>query len=103
MGETNCEVCGLRPSVGVACVPGVPYSAAYCRECLAVNAHPWGILIANTACLDGLEHAASWWVEMVDDTCKHLGRTRETFELEVKAAIADMERDLSATLDGSRL
>jgi hypothetical protein len=54
-------------------VPGVPYSAAYGKRCLAANAHPWFIVVANTAAVDGLDGAADWWVAMVEDTSAHLG------------------------------
>jgi|HubBroStandDraft_5_1064220.scaffolds.fasta_scaffold23187_6 hypothetical protein len=33
-----CEVCRKNMSIGVACVPGVPYSASYCVECLQAEA-----------------------------------------------------------------
>lgn len=44
---TNCETCGSPNSIGVACVPGVPYSAAYCQTCLRNNAHPEWIVRAQ--------------------------------------------------------
>lgn len=41
---TNCETCGSKEPFTVACVPGVPYSAAYCKNCLWYDAHPFWIL-----------------------------------------------------------
>lgn len=83
-----CETCKKNKSIGVACVPGVPYSAAYCQECLEANAHPWGVLVANTACLGGWEEAADWWKDMVLATCKHLNKTLDEF----KAAVEEDKR-----------
>lgn len=60
MTETLCEVCNKEPMVGVACVPGIPYSAAYGRECLQRRADPYAIIRINIACVGGPEHAADW-------------------------------------------
>lgn len=83
----KCEVCDERTSIVVFCVPGMPVSAAYCQKCLDANAHPWVYLVANAACCDGLEHCAAWFVEMVDDTCKFLGKTREQFDAAVRQSM----------------
>jgi len=85
-----CDVCGKNEAVGVAAVPMVPISMAYCRACLDANAHPWEILVANTACIGGLDSANESWKEMVMDTCKHLGRTLEEFN----TAVAESEEAL---------
>jgi hypothetical protein len=98
--QLQCEVCDKIGITGedihVACVPGVPYSAAYCIECLQADAHPWGILIANTACCDGLHNTADWWKWMVTDTCDHLDRSLDEFiesvEISMKAIEEDMKR-----------
>lgn len=58
--ELKCEVCNNEPSVGVASVPGIPYSAAYGRECLQRRADPYWIIRANVACCGGVEHTADW-------------------------------------------
>jgi len=86
----KCSVCGNEPAVGVCAVPGVPCSMSYGKACLEANAHPWGILVANTAMLGGMEHAAGWWKEMVESTCKHLGKTREEFDKDVAEDIKSM-------------
>lgn len=80
---TACEVCYAEPAASAVCVPGVPVSMAYGRECLKVNAHPYGILVANTACCGGCEHTASWWHGMVTDTLDHLGIPHEVFYRDV--------------------
>jgi hypothetical protein len=84
-----CEVCGDEPAVGVASVPGVPISVAYGRKCLSANAHPYGIVVANTADVDGYDNSAEWWKQIVDDTLTHLGKTREQFDADVAEAIAE--------------
>jgi len=81
---TTCEVCEKNEAIGVASVPGVPYSAAYCNECLNANAHPYFIIVANTACIGGYDQANNQWKEMVDCTLKHLGKTMDEFNHDVK-------------------
>lgn len=88
-----CEVCGLHPAIGVACVPGLPVSAAYCTRCVQANAHPWGYLVANTAIAGGLHHTAPYWREMVENTCTHLGKTMVQFNDDVTATINDLPKE----------
>jgi hypothetical protein len=88
-----CEVCNKNKSIGVASVPGVPYSAAYCKECLEANAHPLFIIIANTACCGGLDKCSDWWKEIVNDTLKHLNKTLEWFNKEVELSIEVCENE----------
>lgn len=87
--ELICDVCHNEPAVGVAAVPGVPVSMAYGGHCLAANAHPYGILVINTAMCGGYDHTSEWWRQMVDDTLHHLGKDREQFDLDVEAEMAD--------------
>jgi len=82
-----CDVCGMNRTVEVACVPMVPYSVAYCADCLRNNSHPMNILIANTVCMDGLEHANGRWVEIVHDSLKHQNKTLDWFNTEVSKEI----------------
>ena len=84
---STCEVCDKRDAVGVACVPMAPISCAYCTECLAANAHPWYALVANTACIGGLENANGNWKKMVQDTCTYLNKTLEDFNKAVQESI----------------
>lgn len=90
--EVTCEACNKRPAVGVCSVPGVPFSCAYCRECLQSNNHPMFILIANTACCDGYENTADWWKEMVNSSLKQQDKTLEWFNNEVKASINSLNK-----------
>lgn len=88
---TTCETCERNDSIAVACVPGVPYSAGYCLECLKVNAHPWFILVSATASCGGLDKMIPEWREMVDCTCLRLGKTLDQFNADVAQAEKDME------------
>lgn len=87
----KCETCKECEAVGVASVPMVPYSAPYCGECLAANAHPLWVLLANTSINGGLEHCNPEWREMVHDTLHHLNKTLEWFNEEVRKSIAEEE------------
>lgn len=89
MEELKCEVCNKNTAIGVASVPGVAYSAAYCTKCLAENAHPYGIVVANTACIGGYDQSADWWREIINDTLKYLGKTREQFDADVAESIKE--------------
>lgn len=86
--ELGCDVCNDEPGVGVAAIPGIPVSVAYGRRCLDANAHPWWAVVANTAAIGGLGEAAPWWVQMVEDTMRHLGKTREDLDREVGEVLA---------------
>jgi hypothetical protein len=92
MGKHLCEVCHKNEIVGVACVPGIPYSAGYCVECLRANAHPWDILVGQVACIGGLDKVHGEFVQMVECTCKHLDKTLEQFNAEVQQSIKSLEK-----------
>ena len=91
----TCEVCNKNESVGVAAMPGVPMSFAYCLECLKADAHPYFAVVANTACIGGLSHAGEWWIELINATLKHLGKTPEQFAQDVEQAIKEMDAQMS--------
>lgn len=80
-----CDVCHSAASIGVAAMPAVAISMAYCQRCLDANAHPWELLVANTAMIGGYEEAADFWRQMIEDTCRHLGKSRAEFDAEVCA------------------
>lgn len=84
-----CNVCRKNKAIGVASVPGVPISVAYCMDCLEAGAHPIGIMIANTACLGGLDRAAGYWKYMVYDSLYRIGKDLEWFNTEVEKAIKE--------------
>lgn len=85
-----CEVCGARPAIGVFST-SIPYSAAYCRECVEAGVDPYWVIVSNTACVGGLAQANEWWEGQVTRTLEHLGRSREQFDVEVAEAIKQME------------
>lgn len=91
--QHDCEVCHAEPSVGVAAIPGVPMSCAYGAKCLAANAHPYEIVMVNTALVGGYDRAADWWKEIVDDTLTHLGKSRAEFDAAVAAEITAQKED----------
>lgn len=91
LAGVKCEVCNDEPAIGVYSVPGVPMSCAYGEKCIKAEAHPWNVLVANVSCIGDLSKAAPWVVEMVDATCKHLGKTREQFDTDVHDANKKME------------
>ncbi len=94
--ETSiCDVCQGEPAVGVAGVPGLPISVAYGKACLAANAHPYGLLVANTALLGDYAHSADWWQEMVNATLAHLDKTRDQFDADVAESNATFEREMA--------
>jgi len=89
-----CESCKTAQATLVISVPGVPYSAGYCQECLNHNSHPMGILIANTAAIGGLKNAAAWWTEMVMTSLYHQKKTVEWFEAEVQNSYREYAESL---------
>lgn len=97
LAEAKCDVCRDEPMVGVAVVPGMPVSVAYGRRCLDANAHPYGLVVANTAMVGGYDHAAAWWQQIVDDTLTHLGKDRAEFDQAVAAEIAEFDGDEAAS------
>jgi hypothetical protein len=58
--EPLCQVCSQREAAGVAAMPGVPMSVAYCRPCLNENAHPLWAIHAVIEMNGGVEHVAEW-------------------------------------------
>lgn len=85
----KCETCGEQGIVGVAAMPGVPASFAYCRACLDANAHPYAMVVANTAMIYP-DQAAEWWVAVIAGTLGRLGIAETEFGADVAAAIAIM-------------
>lgn len=90
LAPLTCDVCGKEPAVGVAAVPGVPVSMAYGGNCLAAGAHPYWVLVANTALCGGYDRTVEEWRGMVDDTLAHLEITREKFDADVSQSIEDL-------------
>ncbi|MFA5377486.1 MAG: hypothetical protein WC455_17175 [Dehalococcoidia bacterium] len=91
-GVLICDACGERPAVGVAGVPMVPMSGAYCLTCLQTNNHPMYVLIANTICCDGLENCRKEWVDMVLCSLGAQRKTLDWFNAEVQKGIDDFNK-----------
>lgn len=79
--------------MGVAAVPGVPVSVAYGRKCLEANAHPYWIMVNNTALCGGYARCAPWWQQMVDDTLSHLDLSRVSFDNDVAVALEELAEE----------
>jgi hypothetical protein len=108
MSASLCDVCGQNPAAGVSSMPGVPVSFAYCKDCFEANAHPYAIVVANTAMLGGLASTATWWQHLVNCTLAHLGKTHEEFaasvladQQEFEAAEARANEEFAKTEEGS--
>ncbi len=92
----KCDVCGSNKAIGVAAIPFIPMSAAFCEPCLKAEAYPWRILLANSWAMGGLDNACEEWKEMVKSTCKHLNKTMDEFVVDLKT----MSQELDAGLNG---
>jgi hypothetical protein len=92
--EAKCDVCGRQGIAGVAAMPGVPISFAYCHTCLAAGAHPYEIVVANTAMCGGLEQTAEWWQELVQRTLDYFSKDPADFAADVAEGIARMDEDM---------
>lgn len=100
--DWNCEVCGVEPAAAAVAVPGMPVTAAYGRACLDANAHPYGLLVANTACIGGYELAAEWWQQMVTDTLRRLNKTQQQFDADVADAAMKVFEQMMAEAEQGR-
>lgn len=88
-----CEVCEVEPAVGVAAMPFIPGSFGYGRACLTANAHPYWMLVRNTALIGGLMEGHEAWSEMVADTLVHLAIDPQRFDYDVELDDEEMIRD----------
>ncbi len=46
--------------------------------------------------IGGLTEAAEWWRKLVEDTCRHLGRTLDQFNADVELAQNEYEASMRA-------
>lgn len=102
-----CDVCGKEPVTATAAMPGIAVTFGYCKGCLKAGAHPYPMVVANTALMGGMENAHPGWQQLVDDTLARLGRTREEFYASVEAdmqgfaeAEARANEEFAATEEG---
>jgi len=83
----TCDVCG-SPACGVAGSALGACSFAYCRDCLAMHAEPYGMTVAMCAMNGaGRECFAPWFWPVIEGTCRRAGKTEEEFWAEVRAEI----------------
>ena len=88
----KCDCCNKEPPIGVAALPGIPISIAWCSKCLAANIIPIWAAIANTACIGGMNGAADWWKELIERSLVYHNYSREQFEANVAHEIAIMDQ-----------
>ena len=79
----KCAVCSSRQAIAVCCIPGMPYSDAFCRECLVAGAIPYWAAVCNTALCGGWAHTNEYWDAVVWDTLRHLNISPVDFSLDV--------------------
>lgn len=96
MMSTVCAVCRKKPSVAVACVPGMPISEAYCEACLGSDAIPWDLCVAQTACCGGRLRTSDEWQRTIEATCALNRKTLAYFDRQVSEATSDMEDAMEA-------
>lgn len=85
----TCQVCGA-PAVGVFSSGLGPASFAYCAECGAVGAEPYGLTVAYVALCCGTTPDAveEWFHGLIEATCGRAGKTVEQFWADVKTEAA---------------
>ena len=86
MVDDKCDCCGKEKPVGVASLPGIPVSIAWCPKCLAADVIPYEYLVGNTAMIGNMEKAAPWWMELVDRTLAYFDIDRDKFNEDVEEA-----------------
>ena len=84
MSGNTCDVCGAA-AAGVCCSALGAVTFAYCGECSAAGAEPYGILVGMVALLGGLDNVSEWIREVcLPATIARSGRTRAEFDAAVK-------------------
>lgn len=82
--DSRCECCEeVKPIVGVASIPGMPISIAWCRNCLESGAIPYWAAVANTAMCGGLDNCNDEWKKIVTDTLFYFGKSIDDFAVDV--------------------
>lgn len=86
---TLCECCNKEVAIGVASIPFIPVSIAWCRTCLAAGVIPVWAAVANTVLCGGYDNCSEDWHGYVDRTINHFSIPREEFDREVLHGIRD--------------
>jgi hypothetical protein len=101
----QCEACHQEPAIGVACVPGIPYSAAYGRNCLNANIQPYGIVRCTVACAGGVDSIYPEYLDYTNVWCDGKVMTlREALVLhpmtdeELNPVLPDHQEDIDFSL-----
>lgn len=94
-GLGKCDCCNKEPSIGVAALPGMPMSIAWCTKCLQAEVIPIWAAISNTACIGGMNDAAQWWIELIERSLKYHNYSRDQFDANVAHEIATMDQILT--------
>jgi hypothetical protein len=87
----KCECCQKEPAIGVACIPGIAISIAWCMHCIEAEVVPYNIAVFNTAMNDGLENSADWWKEIVNKTMKYFNISNEQFNNDLEQEISHLK------------
>lgn len=93
MDDGLCECCNKKKEilVGVASIPFVPISIAWCSECLQSGAIPYWACVANTAACGGLEPTNEEWQGLVELSLKYHNKSLKDFNDDVNKAIKELE------------
>jgi hypothetical protein len=92
IGKCNC--CNDREAIGVAAIPGIPMSVAWCLPCLQSGAIPYWAAVANTSLIGGIEAAAEWWKDLIEDTLAWHNKTWEEFQADVAEELRRETEDM---------
>jgi len=88
MSGNTCDVCG-KTAAGVCCSALGAVSFAYCGECAAAGAEPYGILVGTIVALDGIERVSEWTRDVcLPATLARTGKTRADFDAAVQREMA---------------
>ena len=75
--------------MGVACIPYMPMSIAWCQACLHAGVIPYWAAVANTAMCGGLPNTNEGWRSLVELSVPYHGKSMETFLVDVAKAIKE--------------
>lgn len=90
MSTGTCGCCDKdKEIVGVACIPGMPMSIAWCVDCLRSGAIPYGAAVTNTAMCGGLDKTNKEWQALVAVTLDYFDKTPTQFNEDVAKEMAD--------------
>lgn len=91
MSYGRCQCCRREPAIGVASIPGVPMSIAWCPTCLRAGVLPIDILAVTAAeCGGDYEDMAEWWLDgYLAPSLHHFNVTLDQFDAMVQQNIAD--------------